>query len=97
MCETIRKLGSDPEKLFTFENLQSQLRKFGEHILLFGPVILSVRMAKAENMENLDEYAERMERDEDADLLNDYDDETQTEFTRLVNDLITDLVNYCYV
>lgn len=97
LSETIQKLGSDPNKLYTYENLQDQMRKYSDYALLLTPMIIAIRVAKASNVANLDDYAECLERGEDADILNQFDDETQAEFSRQINGLITDLVDYGYV
>lgn len=97
LSETIRKLGSDPNKLYTYENFQSQLRKFGEFALLCAPLIIQLRVAGAKDIGNLDEYAEAIEHGEEADLLKPYDEQTQSEYSTLINDLVTDLVDYGYV
>lgn len=97
LSENIRKLGSDPNKLYSYETLEQQLRKFGEFALLFGPMIIQIKVANAKDIGCLDEYAELVEKGEEPDLLKDYDEETQIEYTRLINDLFTDLVNYGYI
>lgn len=97
LSQTIRKLGSDPNKLYTFENLQAQLRKYSDYALLLAPMIITIRLAKAKDVANLDDFAECLERGEHVDLVHDFDDETQIEFTKQINGLITNLVDYGYV
>lgn len=97
LSETIRKLGSDPSKLYTFENFQSQLRKFGRFVLLCGPFIIQLKVAGAKDIGNLDKYAESIDHDEETDLINQYDEQTQSEYSTLINGLLTDLVAYGYV
>lgn len=97
LSSTIRKLGSDPDKLYTFESLQSQLRKCGSFALLYGPMILQVRVAKACHFSDLDEFAERIDRGEDADIMKEFDDVTMAEYGTLINDVVSDLVSYGYI
>lgn len=97
LCGMMRKLGSDPNRLYTFQDFQLQLAKFGEFALLYAPIILSIRMAKEKDIANLDEYAEHLENGKDVDLLYQFDDETQKIYSRLINDVVTDLVNYGYI
>lgn len=92
-----QKLGSDPKKLFTYDEFLMQMKKFGEYALLFGCMMTIFRIAKAKDVLNLDEYAERLERNENVQMVGKFDNETQNEFKRLVNGLVTDLVNYGYV
>lgn len=97
LSDTIRKLGSDPNKMYTYDNLLMQMKKYGDYALLLAPMIILIRVAKAKDVSNLDDYAECLEREESADILGTFDDETQNEFSRLANGLVTDLVNYGYV
>lgn len=97
LSRTIRLLGSDPDKLYTFENLKSQLRKYSEFALVFGPMLHQLRVAQGCNVTNLDDFAERIERGEDVDLIIDFDGETKSTYATLVNDLVTDLFNYGYI
>lgn len=85
LCATVRKLGSDPDKLFAFNDFQQQLREFGEYPLLFGTIAIAVRVAKADSIENLDDFAERIERGENADLVKSFDNDSEVEFSRLIN------------
>lgn len=93
----IRKLGSDPNKLYPNDIFQMQLRKFGEYALLMAPLIISIRVAKEADVSNLDEFAKLIEQGKDAEMIHKFEGETQQQYSRLVNDLITDLVNFGYV
>lgn len=98
LCDIVEKLGSDPKKLYTYENLQTQMRKFGEFALLCGPMIIQIKVANAKDILNLDDYAEQVEKgNKAADLVGEYDEETQEKFSNLINGLVDDLVNYGYV
>lgn len=91
----VEKLGSDPKKLYTFENLQMQMRKFSKFALLCGPMLIQLKVAKAKDILNLDDYAEQVEKMNDsADLIGEYDEETQEEFSNLINGLFDDLAAY---
>lgn len=78
----IRKLGSDPDKLYSYENLQFQLKKFGNFTLICAPIIISLRKNKREHVENIHK---------------DFIDETQEEYNKEMNDLVSDLLNYKYI
>lgn len=97
LSDTIQKLGSDPNKLFSFEQFQGQLRRFGETALLFAPMLMLVKLVKPEHIKPMAEYAAGVERGELPDLIIKLDTETQTEFSRLVNDLFNDLLNWEYI
>lgn len=97
VSETIRKLGSDPDKLYTWRNLQAQLRKFGLFALWCGPLIIQLNVASAKDIQDLDEYAESVEYDDEIDLIRPYDEETQAKYSKWINDLVADLIDYGYV
>lgn len=97
LSDTIKKLGSDPNKLYTYENLEAQLRKFGEFALFCGPMLIQVKVANAEHVGNLDDYAELVEKGEEPDLIKFDDEKTLMEYSKWINELITDLVDYGYV
>lgn len=97
LCENIRKLGSDPDKLYTWDDFQNQLRKFIGYGLLFALLIIQLRMAGANDIGNVDDFAERIERGENIDLVNITDEQTQKEYEILVNDVVADLFDYGYL
>lgn len=76
--------------------LQLQLRKFRAFAMSFVPLILQFKVAKPKDVANLDEFSERIDRDEDADLILGYDDETLKIYSDVINELFTDLVDYGY-
>lgn len=58
LSNTITKLGSDPEKLFSFNDLLGELKRFGRFGLLFAPVMLQFITSKASDIPDMDEFAE---------------------------------------
>lgn len=97
LSENIRKLGSDPEKLYSFTDFQNQLRKFSEFALMTCPFLILFKVAKTEDIGNLDEYAEHLENDGQSNLISSFNKRTQSKYSRLINDLVTDFVDYGYI
>lgn len=97
LSETIQKLGSDPNKLYSFEQFQAQLNQFGEYALLRGIFTLQFKVTDSKDIGDLDKYAELVDRGEEADLLLPFDDAKLEKYSQLINDHITDLLNYGYV
>lgn len=60
LSNTIRKLGSDPEKLFSFNDLQGELKRYGRFGLLLAPVLLQIITSKASDIPDMDDFAEQM-------------------------------------
>lgn len=97
LCNMIEKLGSDPKKLYTMDDLKQQMRKYGAFALLCGPMLIQIKVARAQDIGNLDEYAKLVNDGHEADLINGYDEDTQIEYEKLINGLVDDLVSYGYV
>lgn len=97
LSQMIRKLGSDPNQMYPYESFQMQLRQFGEYALIMAPMIISVRVAKETDVSNLDDYARLIAEGKEAHMLHEFTGDTQAEFSRLVNELVTDLLNYGYI
>lgn len=97
LSQIVRRLGSDPEQLFTFEDLQEEMRKCGEFSLLFGPMITRITTARMENLRDIDEYADALANGEDIDLFSKFDDETLAVYGKRVNGIVADLDAYGYL
>lgn len=42
LSKMIKSLGSDPERLFSYENLQAELKNCGNYALLLAPIVIAV-------------------------------------------------------
>lgn len=60
LSNTISKLGSDPEKLFSFNDFLGELKRFGRYGLIMGPILLQIITSNPDDIPNLDELAEEM-------------------------------------
>lgn len=97
LSDMIRHLGSDPDKLFTYEDFQNELRKFGDYVLLFGPMIIRAKVADGGDLRDMDEYCAALYRGEDIDLFKDYDDDKQAIYGKFINDAIGDFFEYGFI
>lgn len=88
-------MGSDPDKLYQFNKLESDLRKYGKYALIFGIFITQFCIAEQENVMDSDEYSERIMNGEKCSLLLDFDDNEV--FLKLINDIVEDIIDYGYV
>lgn len=50
----LTKLGSDPEKLFTFNDLEDQFRQFGKFGLIFSPILVGVMVSDPKDIIDMD-------------------------------------------
>lgn len=53
-------MGSDANKLFSYDDLQDQLKKFGSYALIISPMLLHILTTKSEDIPDLDKFAEEM-------------------------------------
>lgn len=97
MCDSIKKLGSDPAKLFTFVDFQNELQRFGRFPLLTGPMLIQIMLAGPDDIQDIDEYSERLSKGEFPDLIKSYSESTKRTYTQTINNTVSDLVNYGYV
>lgn len=99
LANTIRQAGSDPDTLFTYENLKGQLKRFGKFALLIAPMLLQVITADPKDIPDMDEIAEEMAKDKDSDKINFEvltDKKTQNSYNVRVRDVIIDVINNGY-
>lgn len=81
LTQTIKLLGSDPEKLFTFENLKEELKRYGNFALIVTPLfILSAQIQLNET--NTDETG--------------LSEINQMEYDRRINGLLEDVIELGY-
>lgn len=97
LSRTISRLGSDPDTLFTFDDLQSELRRCGEFALFCSAMILQVRLADSADVIDLDSYAAAMVSGEAVQLVNKFSDEVQAVYDDWLNGAVADLVDFGYV
>lgn len=84
LSRTIRLLGSDPEELFTFDNLLDEMKKCGTYALLVVPMHLQIAAA--------DKSPKVNENDSTKDVSGNVDEEYKTK----VNEIIGDIVDLGY-
>lgn len=60
LSNTIKKLGSDPEKLFSFNDLLGELKRYGRFGLILAPILLQIITSNPDDIPDMDEFAENM-------------------------------------
>lgn len=58
LTEIVQRCSSDPEKLFTFEDLESQLSPFGTYGVIEAPLTVSLMVVDSKNFTDMNEFAE---------------------------------------
>lgn len=54
----LSKLGSDPQKLFTFNDLVDQVQQFGKYGLIFSPILVGVMVSDSGDILDMDTISE---------------------------------------
>lgn len=89
LSETVKLLGSNPEKLFTLDNLKDELKRCGNFALIIAPTVLHVSQGDPNDVANKNEM---IESDDGFQLVTGLSDERQKEFGRRVNEMMEDIV-----
>lgn len=58
LSTNLTKMGSDAGKLFSFDDLQGQLKEFGRYALIIAPMLLNIITTKPDDIPDLDNLAE---------------------------------------
>lgn len=90
LAEQIRKLGSDPDKLYAYSTFEKDLKKFSKYAFIMGLVMAQILVADSEHLSDLDEISEKSEGQ--ADYIQNIDEETQTAYKLKVRNLLDSLI-----
>lgn len=95
LSDTVRKLGSDPDKLFRYSDLMSELRANGSFALVMGVLLVAFVLAKPDDVRDMDEYTERLAKGEEVSAFTNSGEDSEV-YIKVVNDLIGDIIAYGY-
>lgn len=94
VSKIVKLLGSNPDKLFTFDDLQGEFKKFGLYALFFGPMTIQVTLADTSEITNMDEYCEKVATGENRqELITGLNETAQSEYGRRINEILEDMVD----
>lgn len=96
LSDIIRACGSDPDKLFTFADLQAQLKKFGVYGAVFAPLLLSILVSDPKNIASMDELAENMDDDKPKHMAT-LDAFSEIAFKDRLRDVLADARTYGWI
>lgn len=97
LSTTITKLGSDPVKLYSNEQFEKDLKKFGSYAILLSPLLIQMMLADPKNIINLDELSENISKKDGAkDFITGFDEKTQTIYDERIKGLLSDIVRLGY-
>lgn len=96
LTDIVKKLGSNPEKLFSYDDLQAQMKKFGKFSMLMTPVLIQVMMANAEDISNMDDLSQEMDKKgENVGIVKAFTcEKTKKAYQKRIRETITDVLKY---
>lgn len=97
LSTNLTKLGSDASKLFSYEDLQDQLKKFGCYALIIAPMLLNIITAKPDDIPDLDALAEEFKDKSIEDGMKAFmNDASVDKFNARVRDVVQDILRLGY-
>lgn len=96
LSETVSRTGSDPEELFTFCDLQSQLKAHGKYALIMGILLLPFVYSQQDEIIDVEEYAEHLHKGEKINMFGADGLARNDVYAKAVNELLIDVINYGY-
>lgn len=97
LSTTVELLGSNPSELFTFGNLNDEMKKYGNYALMLAPLIIQVSQAESSEISKLDEMFDKAVKGErHLELVTSLSENGQLEFDRRLNEVFEDIVNLGY-
>lgn len=96
LTDMIRKLGSNPEKLFSFDDLQIQMKKCGKFAMLMTPVLIQIMLANAEDISNMDDVSQQMDKKEkNVGIVKVLTcEKTKQAYKKRIQEIISDILKY---
>lgn len=99
LAETLIASGSDPEKLFTFGDLEQQLKQFSAYGLTVAPFVQAVMVSSGENIADMGEYTDALSQDneQNSESVVKFDENSGPVFTERMGGVIDDVVRLGWI
>lgn len=98
MSTIIRQLGSDPDGLITFGDLQDQFRKFSKFGVIMAPMLLKLIVSDPKNIVDMDKFAENLGLSSaESKHIATFNDKTEHRYRERVTDVINDAFAYGWI
>lgn len=95
MSEHLTRLGSNPETVFTFNDLLGQLRRFGQYGLIMSTMLIPMVTTETKDIPDMDEFSEKISRGEEIEGMMGVTEVSPAYKTRM-SDVIRDIVRLGY-
>jgi len=97
LSTVLNKLGSDAEKIFSYDDFQDQLKKFGCYALITAPMLLNIITAKPDDIPDLDNMAEEFKDKSIEESMKAFMGNAPVEkFNSRIRDVVQDIVRLGY-
>lgn len=93
MSTLLIKLGSDPTKLFPFDELENQLKRFGIYGVTMAPILLQVIVSDPKNITDMNVIDENTEVFDIAT----FDNSSRDTYRRRVSDALQDAITFEWI
>lgn len=94
LSKMVEMLGSNPDKLFTFENLMEEMKKCGNYALILAPIVIAV---STDAISSLDETFKKVAAGESGqNSFSSINNESQLRFNERLEGLLDDIIKYGY-
>lgn len=96
LSKTVKLLGSNPDELFSFNNLTDELKKCGNYALIIAPGVIGVSQADPSifSMDNIDEKS--WDENNKIELYFGLGEKGKMEYIRRVNEVFEDIIKLGY-
>lgn len=97
LSNTIERLGSDPERLFSYNDLQNELKRYGKFGVIMAPALLRVMLADPKDIRNYEDLGSPEEEEKHVRTIGISAEDTLIAYRKRLIDLTTDIVNFGYL
>lgn len=97
LSKTIRQLGSNPDALFSFNDLQNELKRFGKLAIITSPLMLRIILADPKDIRNYDQLKDPNEEAKDETNYSQLDANADDAFRKRYSDIVSDIIDYGYL
>lgn len=101
VSETINQCGSRAEELFTFEDLQAQLKQFGRYGVIRAPILLQIIISDPSNLVDMDALADGGSGSESTQVaaggMAQFDERSMVVFRQRVSDVLADAKRWGWI
>lgn len=90
---TVRKLGSDPEKLFRYSDLLDEMKVCGKFAMIIGVSMIPFVVSDPDDIADMEDYSERFAKGEKVSLFRS-DTKPNSVYSIAVNEVVGDIIDY---